>query len=162
MSPRRRPALSLAVLMAVVLLIGAAAWLFRDATQRTGAAQSGEDAVRAAADSIPAILSYQPATAQATLEAAARDRLAGKFLDDYTQLIKTVVIPDAVGKKISAEAAVPAAGVVSSDERHAVVIAYIDQTMTVGPAAPTKTTSTVRVTMDNVGGRWLISGFEQI
>lgn len=68
----------------------------------------------------------------------------------------------AVGKRITAAATVPAAAVVSADARHAVVLAYVDQTMTVGSAAPTQTNSAVRVTMDNVDGRWLISGFDPI
>jgi Mce-associated membrane protein len=34
--------------------------------------------------------------------------------------------------------------------------------MAVGSAAPTQTNSAVRVTMDNLDGRWLISGFDPI
>jgi Mce-associated membrane protein len=52
--------------------------------------------------------------------------------------------------------------VVSADAHHVVVLAYIDQIMAVGSAAPTQTNSAVRVTMDNLDGRWLISGFDPI
>lgn len=139
-----------------------AGWLFRDASTRGDDVRAGEDAGRAARDSIVAILSYQPATARRSLEAAARDRLTGGFLDDYTQLIKTVVVPDAIGRGITATAEVPAVAVVSADAHRAVVLAYIDQTTAVGSAAPAQTNSAARVTMDNVGGRWLISAFDQI
>jgi Mce-associated membrane protein len=147
--------------LAVVLVVSAVL-LFWNASARRGAVRAGEDAAGAARDSIVAILSYQPATVEQSLAAAAADRLTGKFLDDYTQLIKTVVVPDAVGKRITATTEVPAAAVVSAEDHHAVVLAYIDQTMAVGTAAPTRTNSAVRVTMDNVDGRWLISGFDPI
>jgi Mce-associated membrane protein len=39
---------------------------------------------------------------------------------------------------------------------------YVDQTVTVGNDAPTDTASTVRVTMEKVGNRWLISSFDPI
>lgn len=151
-----------AVLLAAVLLAAGAAWLFWDAAARRGAAQAGVDAAAAARDSVVAILTYQPATAQSTLEAAARERLTGKFLEDYTQMIKTVVVPDALRNAVTSTATVPAAAAVWADRRHAVVLAYIDRTMTVGSATPTQTNSEARVTLDKVDGRWLIAGFEPI
>lgn len=157
---RRRTAAAL--LATAALVAAAAAWLFWDAAARRGAEGAGTDAAQAARDSIVAISSYQPATAAQTLDAAARDRLTGAFLDDYTQLVKTVLVPESVARKISATATVPAVAVVSAQRRHAVVLAYVDQTRTVGSGAPEKTASTVRVTMDHVDGRWLISGFEPI
>lgn len=146
-------------LLAAALVVGAG-WLYRDASSRGSAVRAGQDAAQAARDSIVAILSYQPGTVGQSLEAAAHDRLTGKFLDDYTQLIKTVVVPEAVGKAITASAKVPATAVVSAEAHRAVLLAYVDQTISVGPAAPTQTNSAVRVTMDNIDGRWLISGFE--
>lgn len=151
-----------ALLLPALLLMAAAAWLGWDTAARRGAVRAGADAVQAARDGIVAISSYQPATAARSLDAAANDRLTGRFLDEYTQLMKTVVVPESVGKNISATASVPAAAVVSAERRHAVVLAYVDQTRTEGSGTPEKSTSTVRVTMDNVDGRWLISGFEPI
>jgi Mce-associated membrane protein len=146
-------------LLALALVLGAG-WLYWDASTRRAARHAGDDAARTAQDSIVAILSYQPATVQQSLEAAAHDRLTGTFLDDYTQLIKTVVVPEAVGKRITVSAKVPATAVVSADPHRAVLLAYVDQTTTTGSAAPTRSNSAVRVTMDNVDGRWLISGFD--
>lgn len=157
----KRPRRLVPALPAAVLAISAV-WLFRDAAVRSGTVRAGEEAARTARDSTAAILSYRPATAAQSLETAARDRLTDPFLGDYTQLIKTVVVPDAVGKRISATATVPAAAVVSAGAHRAVVLVYVDQTMAVGSAAPTQTNSAVRVTMDNIDGRWLISGFDPI
>jgi Mce-associated membrane protein len=94
--------------------------------------------------------------------AAARDRLTGKFEDSYTQLVHDVVIPGAKKDHVAAVATVPAAASVSATPRHAVVLVFVDQTVTVGNDAPTETSSTVRVTLDNVGGRWLISAFDPV
>jgi Mce-associated membrane protein len=153
---------TLATPVLALLAIVAGAWLFWDAQVRRGAEQAGAQALLSARESIPAILSYQSATAEKDLPAAAQDRLTGKFLADYTQLITTVVVPEAKQKGVSASAQVPAAAVVSADNARAVVLAYVNQSLAVGTAAPTQARSSVRVTMDNVDGRWLISGFDPI
>ena len=153
---------TVAMLAAAVLLMATAAWMFFDASMGRDGVRDGTDAARAAGESIVAISSYQPATAGQTLDAAAHERLTGAFLDDYTQLIKTVLAPEAAAKRISATATVPAVAVVSARRHHAVVLAYVDQTRTVGASTPEKTASVVRVTMDNSDGRWLISEFEPI
>lgn len=145
-----------------LLLVVAGAWLFRDISARRAVQRDGAEAVAAARDAIPAIMSYQPATAEQELQAAARDRLTEPFLDTYIQLVVTGVAPEAKQQGITAVAKVPAVAVVSAGSGHAVLLAYVDQTTTVGAAAPTQINSRVRVSMDNVDGRWLISGFEQI
>lgn len=121
--------------------------------------------MQAARDSIVAMLSYRPDTVEKDLDAAC-EQLTGRFLEDYTQLVKTVVIPDAKNRQITASATVPSAAVVSADEDHVLVLAYVDQTMTVGTGAekpPAATTnSTVRVSMEKVHGRWLVAAFEAI
>jgi Mce-associated membrane protein len=43
-----------------------------------------------------------------------------------------------------------------------VVLLFVDQTVTVGQGAPTNTASSVRVTLDKVDGRWLISQFDPV
>jgi Mce-associated membrane protein len=51
---------------------------------------------------------------------------------------------------------------VSADPRHAVVLVFVNQTVVVGQTAPTDTASSVRVTLDKVGDRWLISKFDPV
>ena len=144
-----------------LLLVIAAIWLSWDTSSRRDAERAGNDAAQAARDSIVAILSYQPDTAEATLNDA-RKGLTGGFLDAYTQLIQTVVVPSAKQDRIAAVAKVPAVSVVSADSDHAVVLAFVDQTLTEGTKPPNLTTSSVRVSMENVDGHWLIATFEPV
>jgi Mce-associated membrane protein len=120
-----------------------------------------EQSVRAATDGTIALLSYRPDTVQKELEAA-KGRLTGTFLDAYTKLTHDVVIPGAQQKQVSAVATVPAAASTSATATHAVVLLFVDQTVTVGKDAPTNTASSVRVTLDKVDGRWLISQFDPV
>ena len=68
-----------------------------------------------------------------------------------------MVIPGAKQKQISAVANVPAAASVSANPGRAVVLVFVNQTVTVGSGVPTDTASSVRITLDKVGDRWLIS-----
>jgi Mce-associated membrane protein len=59
-------------------------------------------------------------------------------------------------------ATVPAAASVSATPNHAVALVFVNQTVTVGNDAPAGTSSTVRVTLEKSGDRWLISAFDPI
>ena len=120
-----------------------------------------DESVQAAKDSTIALLSYKPDTVEQQL-GAARDLLTGDFRDSYTSLTNDVVIPGAKQKQISAVATVPAVASVSADPRHAVALVFVNQTVIVGQDAPTDTASSVRVTLDKVGNRWLISKFDPV
>jgi Mce-associated membrane protein len=144
-----------------LLLVASAIWMYSGTASRRATETARADAVAAARDSIVEMLSYRPETADKKLSSA-RDRLTGPFLDDYNQLIQTVVIPGAKQKMITATAQVQAAAAVSGGADRAVVLAYVDQSLSVGSAAPTRTNSSVRVTMEKIDGRWLIAGFDPI
>ena len=122
---------------------------------------AASESVQAATDTTAALLTYQPDTVEKDLEAA-RSRLTGQFLDSYTTLTRDVVIPGAQQKKIAATATVPAAAPVSASSDRAVVLVFVNQTVTVGADAPTSSTSSVRVSLDRVDDRWLVSGFDPI
>lgn len=154
--------LAFGVLPVVALLLaGAAGFLRYEDSSRRDAEQARTESVKAARESTVALLSYKPDSVDKDLSAA-RDRLTGPFLDAYTDLINTVVIPGAKEKSISAMAEVPGAASVSAKSRQAVVLLFVNQTVVVGSSAPTVTASSVRVTLDKVGDRWLISGFDPI
>jgi Mce-associated membrane protein len=159
--PGRHRLLILTVTALAVLLVATGAWLFADGSVRRDAQRAGPDAVEAARASIVAMGTYRPETADVDLPAA-RERLTGEFLDDYTQLIQTVVIPSAQQKRIASVVTVPAASVVSAEPDRVVVLAFVDQTLTVGTQPPSANPSRYRVTMEKVDGRWLIAGFDQI
>ena len=119
------------------------------------------DAIRTAKDSSIALLSYKPDTVEKQLNDA-RNLLTGDFQNSYTQLINEVVIPGAKQKQISAVATVPAVASVSAETGNAVVLVFINQTVVVGGDAPTDTASSVRVTLEKHGDRWLISEFTPV
>lgn len=154
--------LLVAILPALALLlalgVGYLKWL--DGTARESQA-AADQSTGAASDSTVAILSYKPETVDRDLQAAA-DRLTGSFRQQYTQLVSDVVAPGAKQQHISAVATVPAAASVSATGNHSVVLVFVDQTTTIGNDAPTQSTSSVRVTLDKVDGRWLISQFDPV
>lgn len=154
--------LAFTVLPGLAMMLGAlAGFLHWQDSSRRAAVVSAAESVAAARDTTAAILSYRPETVDKDLMAA-RDRLSGAFLESYTQLVNDVVIPGAKEKKITAVATVPAAGSVSADPRHAVVLVFVNQTTTIGNGAPSNSTSSVRVTLDKIRDRWLVSGFDPV
>ena len=158
-SRTRLLAVALPVLALFLALgVGYVKWL--DGSQRASRV-AAEESVRAASESTVAILSYKPETVDQDLKAAA-NRLTAGFRQQYTQLVNDVVAPGAKQQHISAVATVPAAASVSATGKQAVVLVFVDQTTTIGNDAPTQSTSSVRVTLDEVDGRWLISQFDPV
>jgi Mce-associated membrane protein len=119
------------------------------------------ESVRAATDSTIKMLSYRPDSVDNDL-ASARDRMTGIFRDSYTQLTRDVVIPGSKQKRISAVATVPAAASVSASHSRAVVLVFVNQSIVIGDDAPSSTASSVKVTLERVNNRWLISDFTPI
>jgi Mce-associated membrane protein len=146
--------------LAFLLAIGAGVLKFMDSGVRTSDT-AREESMQTAKDSTVALLSYKPDTVEQQLTAA-RDRLTGEFKDQYSGLTTNVVIPGAKQKQISAVASVPGAASVSADPGEAVVLLFVNQTVTVGTGVPTDTASSVRVTLDKIGDHWLISKFEPV
>lgn len=150
------------VLPALALLLTIAAGYLK---LQIGSGDSSElariESTAAAKDTTIALLSYTPETAEKTLDAA-RDRLTGAFKDSYTQLTHDVVIPGAKQKQIKTVATVPAAASVQATPNHAVVLLYVNQTTVIGTDSPSDSVSVVRVTLDKVSGRWLVSEFDPI
>jgi Mce-associated membrane protein len=155
-------ALAVSVLPGLALLLALAAGFlkFQDSSVRD-ADTARLESIQAARDSTVALLSYRTDTVENDL-GAARDRLTGQFKDSYTSLTRDVVIPGSKQKQISAVATVPAAASVSADPNRAVVLVFVNQTTTVGTGAPTDTASSVRVALEKIGGRWLISAFDPV
>ncbi|AGB25213.1 hypothetical protein Mycsm_05002 [Mycobacterium sp. JS623] len=146
--------------IALLLALGAGYLKWMDNSVRNDES-ARDESIKAAKDSTVAMLSYKPDTVEQQLNAA-RDLLTGYFRDSYTSLTHDVVIPGAKQKQISAVATVPAAASVSASPRHAVVLVFVNQTVIVGQDAPTDTASSVRVTLDKLGDRWLISKFDPV
>lgn len=119
------------------------------------------ESVRAATDGTMALLNYRPDTVDKDLSAA-RERLTGKFKTSYAVFTHQHVIPDARKKHISSVVMVPAAALVRATIDHAVVMVFVNQTFISDSDPPTSTASDVRVTLEKVGRRWLISDFTPV
>lgn len=147
-----------AVVLILALGVGYLKWL--DGKERESRI-AAEQSVKAASDSTIAILSYKPETVDQDLKSAA-DRLTAGFRQQYTQLVTDVVAPGAKQQHITAVATVPAAASVIATGKQAVVLVFVDQTTTIGNDPPTQSTSSVRVTLDKIDGKWLISQFDPV
>lgn len=146
----------LAVLIAAGTVFVSVKYLYiphRDDTART-------ESVQAATDGTAKLLTYQPETVRQQLTDA-RTLTTGAFRNEYTQMTQGVIV-GAEQNHISAVTTVPAAASVSATADHAVVLVFINQTVTVGDQTPTHTPTSVRVTLDREGGKWLISGFQTV
>jgi len=150
------------VLPAIALLLAMTAGYLKwqDNTTRDNRT-AGIESAQAAKESTAALLSYQPNTVEQQL-GAARNLVTGDFANAYAQLTHDVVVPGAKKKQISATVTVPAAAAVSASENHAVALVFVNQTTVIGTDPPTASASAVRVTLDKVNGRWLISQFDPV
>jgi Mce-associated membrane protein len=146
--------------LALVLAMAAGFLKWQDNSVRNSDV-ARDESVQAAKDTTIKMLSYKLDSVEKDLNDA-RNLLTGEFRDSYTSLINDVVIPGAKEKQISAVASVPAAASVSAEPNHAVVLVFVNQTVVVGQDAPTDTASSVRVALDKVGDRWLISKFDPV
>ena len=150
------------VLPAIALLLALGAGYFKWVVgSADDLARARTESVRVAGEDAVVLLSYKADSVEKDL-AAARERLTGEFKDAYTELTRQVVIPGAKEKHISSVAKVNAAASVSATANHAVVLLFVDQTVTIGAGAPTDTQPVVRVTLDKVDGRWLVSRFDPV
>jgi Mce-associated membrane protein len=145
--------------LALLLAIAAGLLKWKDASVRnTDLART--ESVTAARDSTIALLSFRFDTVDRDV-AAARQRLTGKFRDAYTQRTQEELIPNAKEQRVSATAVVPGVASESATHNHAVVLVFVDQTIKIGDSAPADAVSSVRVTLDKIGERWLVSDFDQ-
>jgi len=146
--------------LALVLGLGAG-YLRWSAGSSDDLATARTESMQAAREDAVALLSYRSGSVDQDL-AAARERLTGEFKDAYAELTRQVVIPGAKEKHISSVAKATAAASVSVTTGHAVALVFVDQTVTIGDGAPTDTQPVVRMTLDKVNGRWLVSRFDPV
>ena len=129
------------------------------------AAQAGrEEARQAAISTVPTLLSYGPQSVGSLL-ATVGPGLTDAFRRDYGTLISQVVAPAAKNQQITTRTEVKGSSVVveTTDSDHATVLMFIDQsTQTAAAPASASTGSRVRVALDRVDGRWLVSDVKPI
>ena len=154
--------LVLAIVLVVLLLAVAAGYFKWTDESADDVALAGTESVRVASEDVVALLSYKADSADKDLNSAAHDRLTGEFKEAYLNLIRQVVIPGATEKHISSTVKVSAAAPSSVTPNHAVVLVYANQTVKIGEGVPTDTQPVIRVTLDKVNGRWLVSHFDPV
>ena len=145
--------------LALLLAMSAGLLKWKDSSIR-GLDLARSQSVSAAKDSTVAVLTFRSDTVDRDV-AAARERLTGGFLDTYNQRTQQELIPNAKQRRVIATASVPAAASESVTANHAVVLLFVTQTVRIGDAPRADTGSSVRVTLDKIGERWLISDFDQ-
>lgn len=154
--------LAFGVLPALALILAISAgvlkWQVNEARQADAARA---ESLQAARNTVALMLTYDPAKIDQQL-AEARDLLTGPFRDTYITMTNDIVIPGAKQQGITAVASVPGAAIETVDKNRAVTMLYVNQKVSVGGQMPTDNLSTVRVTLDKVGDRWLVSQFEPV
>ncbi|WP_040818034.1 h domain protein [Nocardia jiangxiensis] len=120
------------------------------------AEQARSASVDAARHTVSAMFTYDFNNVDTQLPKAA-EALTPSFKSDYLKLIDQAIAPGAKQKQLTVQATTQAAGVVSADRSHAVVLLYLNQ-VTTSKDSPqgTVTPSRVRVSLENDGGHWLV------
>ncbi|MEO8813997.1 MAG: hypothetical protein ABI307_03040 [Mycobacterium sp.] len=117
--------------------------------------------VRAATDSVTVMLSYQSNTVDQDMAAAERLLTSG-FRESFAERVRAQIAPEAKARRVTAVADVRAAASVSATPNQAVVLMFVDRTISIGAEDPIDVSSSFRVTLDKVDGRWLIEDFEPV
>ncbi|OZD66946.1 hypothetical protein CH272_09930 [Rhodococcus sp. 05-340-1] len=116
----------------------------------------------AADDGAVAVLSYRAETVDADIEHAA-SFLTGDFLNYYSAFGAESIAPAAKDRGITSSATVSASSVVSSSENSAVALVFVNQNITSADAPdPKAASSSLRIELTQVDGRWLISTLDPI
>jgi Mce-associated membrane protein len=120
------------------------------------------DALQAARQHVPEVLSYSFDTLDKDLDTASQ-ATTGSFSGELSDLQRTVIRPSATTDKISTKTTVSDAGVVRADEQEVVVLAFINQlTTSQKQTTPRIDGARVRVTMAHVGDGWLLSRLDPL
>lgn len=151
-----------AVLPTVLIVLALVAAVLKWQTSSADAAEVARiESVQVAKDTTVRMLSYNAESVEEQLFSA-RDLLTGDFQNSYTDLANSTVIPGAREQNINTVANVVAAASVSATPDHAVVMVFVNQTMIIGDDPPTDSASSVRVTLEKVDDRWLVSSFDPV
>jgi Mce-associated membrane protein len=119
-------------------------------------------AIGAASTGTVKLLSYSADTLDQDFSAA-EAMLTGDFLASYKQLTSQIVRPLAQKSRMTSTARVLAAGVESLTSQRAAILVFVDQTTTSqDKPSPTTTSSSVRVSLSQVNGTWLIAKFDSV
>lgn len=152
--------IALAVLM-VVVLVAFGVLAFR-AVRASAVDQARSEAVAAARVAAQAVLSYDYRQLDRDFKTAS-GHLTGAFATEYAKTTTTVVRPTATQTNAIVRAEVRAASAVSATPDRVVTLLFVNQTTTSNRLKEPRTDfNRVRITMDHVDDRWLISDIDAL
>ncbi|MEV5837672.1 hypothetical protein [Nocardia sp. NPDC052112] len=159
-SPARRWQVAVGTLL--VGLAVSTSWLGVICRNDRAQADARAGVALAAADAATAVLTYHPDTVTDDL-ARARTHLSGDFATYFGKLGTDVVVPAARQRQMSSTATVTATSVVSADTAHAVALVFVNQVTTAtDQQQPTATSSSLRLQLDWIDGRWLVTKLDTV
>ncbi|MGB3771067.1 MAG: hypothetical protein WBF79_05230 [Rhodococcus sp. (in: high G+C Gram-positive bacteria)] len=121
-----------------------------------------EAVATAASEAAVSVLSYRAETVADDV-AAAKGYLTGDFLTYYSAFAEDSVVPGAVERGITSSATVSAAGTVSIENDDAVALLFVNQNVTSTDSPDPRSTSTsLRIELVEVDGRWLVSALDTV
>lgn len=109
----------------------------------------------------PQLLGYDYRTPPQTDQVAGGT--TGDFTKQYTTLVEQYLTPQASAQQFVTQVTVRDMSVVRAEPRHLVAMLFLSQvTTSTALPAPRLDASSVRVTLDEVDGRWLVAGLERV
>ncbi len=157
--------ISYAILAVLVLASGAWATLLYFAQYRPDKQTDPtvrQEVATSASDGTTAVLSYSSDTLDQDFDNA-RSHLAGEFLTYFNDFTARVVAPAAKQRPLKTSAEVGGAAVMELHPNSAVVLVFVNQTTTAKDnPKPMTAVSSIRVHMNRVDGRWLITKFDPV
>jgi Mce-associated membrane protein len=157
---RWRPIL---VVVLTVACVGFAAWYYAyqyrpdakvDAAVAAAAKKSAEDGT-------VAVLSYSPDHLKDDI-AKAKSYLTGDFLEYYTHFTDQIFAAAAQQQRVSTTTNVVRAAVADLHPDSAVVLLFVNKVSTSKDNGPSMQPTSIKATMKNVNGSWLIAQFEPL
>jgi len=154
------------LLVAGLVAVAVLGWRYREGVQ---AEQARGQALTAARQAAPVVLSYDYRHLDRDF-AAARARLTGHFRDEYSKTTTTVVGPTARKYHGVVKATVaqptggsPAASVISASADRAVVLLFVNQVTTSTQVSGSRVDlNRVRMTLTRTAGDWKVSGVDAL
>jgi Mce-associated membrane protein len=154
---RRLTAVATVVGILAIGLIATAVVGYVEIQKEADVDHARDAAIHEATESIPKVLTYQPATVQADLNAASA-LLTGDFRSKFDSLGVQVIVPSAQEQGIATSASVVETSTVSASESQVTLLVFVNQSSTTAAdPTPKIAGSRIKVTLRNTEGSWLIS-----
>ncbi len=162
LTPTGLRAVLVAVIAASVLAVAFLGYSVIKYMETSGTRDAGEESVAAAEKLVPKLLSYKAENVESQFTAK-YDLLTGDFRGEFEKLAASTIIPGATERKVTTEAEVVEAGLISNNSDHADVLLFVNQ-KTTSSDSPDATLdgSRVKVSLTKNGSGWKVSGLRPV